>query len=129
VFQPAALKRTNLAGRFGPSLDPCAALMVDISLPPGESREIVFVLGEAAGLDEVSRLVREHADPERAIASLSAVSRQWDDILNSIQVSTPDAGMNLMMNRWLLYQVLACRLWARTSNYQSGGVSGTSFRT
>jgi cellobiose phosphorylase len=124
VFQPAALKRTNLAGRFGPSLDPCAALMVDISLPPGESREIVFVLGEAAGLDEVSRLVREHADPERAIASLSAVSRQWDDILNSIQVSTPDAGMNLMMNRWLLYQVLACRLWARTSNYQSGGAYG-----
>ncbi|NKK75409.1 glycosyl transferase [Rhizobium leguminosarum bv. viciae] len=124
VFQPAALERTNLAERFGPLLDPCAALMVDISLPPGESREVVFVLGEAAGLDEVSRLVHEHADLERAAASLSAVFRQWDDILNSIQVSTPDAGLNLMMNRWLLYQVLACRVWARTSNYQSGGAYG-----
>jgi cellobiose phosphorylase len=124
VFQPAALKRTNLAERFGPLLDPCAALMVDISLPPGESREVVFVLGEAAGLDEVGRLVHEHADLERAGASLTAVSRQWDDILNSIQVSTPDAGLNLMMNRWLLYQVLACRVWARTSNYQSGGAYG-----
>ncbi|NNH30659.1 glycosyl transferase [Rhizobium sp. SEMIA 4085] len=124
VFQPAALERTDLAERFGPLLDPCAALMVDISLPPGESREVVFVLGEAAGLDEVRRLVQEHADLKRAAASLSAVSRQWDDILNAIQVSTPDAGLNLMMNRWLLYQVLACRVWARTSNYQSGGAYG-----
>ncbi len=124
VFQPAALERTNLAERFGPLLDPCAALMVDISLPPGESMEVVFVLGEADDLDEVSRLVHEHADPERAGASLSAVARQWDDILNTIQVSTPDAGLNLMMNRWLLYQVLACRIWARTSNYQSGGAYG-----
>ncbi|MFA1621391.1 GH36-type glycosyl hydrolase domain-containing protein [Rhizobium mongolense] len=124
VFQPLALGRTNLAERFGPLLDPCAALMVDISLPPGESREVVFVLGEAAGPDEVSRLVHEYTDRERAAASLSAISRQWDNILNSIQVSTPDAGLNLMMNRWLLYQVLACRVWARTSNYQSGGAYG-----
>ncbi|TCU31938.1 GH36-type glycosyl hydrolase domain-containing protein [Rhizobium azibense] len=124
VFQPAALERTNLAERFGPLLDPCAALMVEISLLPGESREVVFILGEAAGLDEVSRLVHDHADVERACESLSAASRQWDDILNSIQVSTPDPGMNLMMNRWLLYQVLVCRVWARTSNYQSGGAYG-----
>lgn len=124
VFHPAALLQTNLAERFGPLLDPCAALMVDIVLPPGESREVVFVLGEADGSDEVGRLVHEHAAPERAVASLSAVSRQWDDILNTIQVSTPDVGMNLMMNRWLLYQVLACRVWARTSNYQSGGAYG-----
>jgi cellobiose phosphorylase len=118
------LLRTNLAERFGALLDPCAALMVDILLSPGETREVVFVLGEAADLDEVRKLVHEHADPERTVASLSAVSRQWDDILNSVQVSTPDAGLNLMMNRWLLYQVLACRVWARTSNYQSGGAYG-----
>ncbi|MHC2359672.1 GH36-type glycosyl hydrolase domain-containing protein [Rhizobium leguminosarum] len=124
VFQPAAMLRANLAERFGPLLDPCAALMVDISLSPGESREIVFVLGETTDLDEVRRLVHEHADSERAVSSLSAVVRQWDDILNSIQVTTPDVGMNLMMNRWLLYQVLACRVWARTSNYQSGGAYG-----
>ncbi|KQV32700.1 glycosyl transferase [Rhizobium sp. Root1203] len=124
VCQPAAMLRTDLAERFGPMLDPCAALMVDISLSPGESREVVFVLGEAIDLGEVHRLVHEHADPERAVSSLSAVSRQWDDILNSIQVSTPDPGLDLMMNRWLLYQVLACRVWARTSNYQSGGAYG-----
>ena len=124
VSRPAALLRTNLAERFGPFLDPCAALMVDIVLSPGESREVVFILGEGAGLDEVRKLVREHAHPERAVESLSAVSCQWDDILNAVQVKTPDPGLNLMMNRWLLYQVLACRVWARTSNYQSGGAYG-----
>ena len=98
--------------------------MVDISLAPGESKEVVFVLGQADGLDELRGLVRKYADPQRARESLAAVSSQWDDILNTIQVSTPDTGLNLMMNRWLLYQVLACRVWARTSNYQSGGAYG-----
>jgi cellobiose phosphorylase len=124
VSRPAALERTALAERFGPSLDPCAALQVDVSLPAGETREIVFVLGQATSLDEVRRLVREYADSGRAGESLSAVSRQWDDVLDKVHVSTPDLGMNLMMNRWLLYQVLACRVWARTSNYQSGGAYG-----
>ena len=124
VFNPAGLKRTKLAERFGSLQDPCAALMVDISLAPGESKEIVFVLGQADGQDELRKVVRKYADPQGARESLAAISSQWDDILNTIQVSTPDTGLNLMMNRWLLYQVLACRVWARTSNYQSGGAYG-----
>ena len=124
VFNPAGLKRTRLAGRFGSLQDPCAAAMVDTSLAPGEHKEIVFVLGQADDLDEVRGLVRKYANSRRARASLVAVSGQWDDILNTIQISTPDIGLNLMMNRWLLYQVLACRVWARTSNYQSGGAYG-----
>ena len=75
VFRPAALERTSLAERFGPLQDPCAALMVDISLAPGESKEVIFVLGQAASLDQVRRLVREHADPERARESFAAISR------------------------------------------------------
>ncbi len=124
VSRPAALQRADLAERFGPSVDPCAALNVDVVLHAGETREVVFVLGQAKSLDEVRRLVREYADPDRAGESLSAVSRDWDEVLDKVQITTPDLGMNLMMNRWLLYQVLACRVWARTSNYQSGGAYG-----
>jgi cellobiose phosphorylase len=124
VFRPAALERSSLAESFGPLLDPCAALMLDILLGPGERKELVFVLGEAPSLNQVRSLVREYARPESASKSLAAVSRQWDDILDVVQVSTPDIGFNLMLNRWLPYQVLACRLWARTSNYQSGGAYG-----
>lgn len=124
VSRPAALARSNLAERFGPLQDPCAGLMVDISLAPGESKEVTFVLGQVAGLKQVRRLVHDYTDVTHARASFLAVSRQWDDILDTIQVSTPDVGLNLMVNRWLLYQVLACRVWARTSNYQSGGAYG-----
>lgn len=124
VSSPAALEKTNLAEQFDALQDPCAALMVDIALASGESKEVTFILGRAADLGEVRKLVHDHTEVEDVRRGLSAVSRQWDDILDVIQVSTPDVGMNVMMNRWLLYQVLACRLWARTSNYQSGGAYG-----
>ena len=124
VSRPAALQRTSLAERFGTLEDPCAALMVDILLEPGDTKDVIFVLGQAAGLEQVRRLVREHADVDRARESFAALSRQWDDILNATQVSTPDIGFNLMMNRWLLYQVLSCRVWARSGFYQSGGAYG-----
>ena len=99
-------------------------MTVDISLAPGENNEVIFVLGQAGGLDHVRRLVPKHAEPEQARESWPPCPRQWDSILNAIQVSTPDIGFNLMMNRWLLYQVLACRVWARTAYYQSGGAYG-----
>jgi cellobiose phosphorylase len=55
---------------------------------------------------------------------LRNVQRRWDHSLSAIQVKTPDLGMDLMLNRWLIYQVLACRVWARSAFYQSGGAYG-----
>ncbi len=124
VSQPAGMGKSDFAGRFGALVDPCAALMVDIPMAPGESAEVVFVLGQADSLEEVRTLVRDYAEPGYARDSLAIVSRQWDGILNAIEVKTPDTSFNLMMNRWLLYQVLSCRVWARSGFYQSGGAFG-----
>jgi cyclic beta-1,2-glucan synthetase len=124
VAQPAALARTALSGSTGPGLDPCAALMAPFTLRPGEEKEIVFVLGQAAGMDEARRLVRRHADPGQVQPTLDAVRQRWDGILGAVQVKTPDAAMDLLLNRWLLYQALACRVWARSAFYQSGGAYG-----
>ncbi|GEC32954.1 GH36-type glycosyl hydrolase domain-containing protein [Sinorhizobium fredii] len=124
VSQPAGLEKPDLEGQLGDLADPCAALMVDISIARGESAEVVFLLGQAGSLDEVRALVREYAEPKRARHSLAIVSRQWDDILSAIEVKTPDPAFDLMMNRWLLYQVLACRVWGRSAFYQSGGAFG-----
>ena len=124
VARPAALARQRSPRAFGASLDPCAALTVNVSLAPGASEEVLFVLGEAAGLDEARRLVHEHTDLGRAAERLAAVARRWEDMLTAVQVTTPDVPLNLMLNSWLPYQVLSCRLWARTSNYQSGGAYG-----
>jgi cellobiose phosphorylase len=121
---PAALGRTDLAGRFGPSHDPCGAVMTEVTLAPGQTTEVVFVIGQADSLERVRGLVRAYTDPARANATLVEVSQKGEEILQRIQVLTPDAGLNLMLNRWLLYQVLACRLWARSAFYQSGGAYG-----
>jgi cellobiose phosphorylase len=124
VASPAALHRTDLAGRFGPALDPCAALLTELTLDPGQTQEVLFVIGQAEGLEQIRGLVARYTDSDRATVARSEVGRQWDRILDSIQVTTPDVALNLMLNRWLLYQVLACRVWARSAYYQSGGAYG-----
>jgi cellobiose phosphorylase len=121
---PAALGRTDLSGRIGPALDPCAALMTEMVLAPGQADEIVFVVGQAENLEQVRRLVATYTDPGRARQVLAEVQRLWDGILGAIQVATPDASLDLLVNRWLLYQVLSCRVWGRSAFYQSGGAYG-----
>jgi cyclic beta-1,2-glucan synthetase len=121
---PAALAPGNrLSGKVGAGLDPCGALQTTVELRPGERTEIIFCLGQAATAEEARSLTRRYraADLE---ATLQAVIRHWDEVLGAVQVTTPDRAMNLLLNRWLLYQTLACRVWARAGFYQAGGAYG-----
>ncbi len=124
VSQPIGLASSELGGSIDTHGDPCAAMMVELSVLPGTTTELVFALGQTGSLAEVRRLVREYVEPGSAQQSLTVVSTQWDRLLNSVTVRTPDPAFDVMMNRWLLYQVLACRIWARTGFYQSGGAYG-----
>ena len=121
---PAALGRAGLSGRVGPALDPCAALMTPITLAPGQTEEVVFVLGQADTPERVRQLVATYTAPGRARQALAEVQALWDRVLGAVQVKTPDAALDVMMNRWLPYQVLACRVWGRSAFYQSGGAYG-----
>jgi cyclic beta-1,2-glucan synthetase len=124
VSAPAALGRVELSGRAEPGLDPCAAFLVPFNLEPGEKKELVFVLGEGESIEEIRRLVERYRDPRRVQEAFDTVCRRWDQILNAVQVRTPEPAMDLLLNRWLLYQVLSCRVWARSAFYQSGGAYG-----
>jgi cyclic beta-1,2-glucan synthetase len=122
--RPAALARgRELSGRVGAGLDPCAALQQEITIPAGGSAEVLFLLGEAESRDAARALLSRYraADVEEC---LGEVRRRWDDILGALRVQTPDPSMDIMLNRWLLYQTLACRIWARSAFYQSGGAYG-----
>jgi len=121
---PAALRRSRLSSRAGDLVDPCAALMIPLEVPPGEEAEIVFLLGQAGTPEEARRLIRTYAAPGRVQTTLEEVRALWDRILGTIQVRTPDPALDLMLNRWLVYQALACRMWGRSAFYQSGGAFG-----
>ncbi|MDO8349162.1 MAG: glycosyl transferase, partial [Planctomycetota bacterium] len=112
-----------LSGRCGAGLDPCGALQTEVELAPGRQTEIVFFLGETASRTEALALIARYrtADLDRV---LQAVTGHWDEVLGVVQVRTPDRSMDLLLNRWLLYQTLACRLWARSACYQAGGAYG-----
>jgi len=123
---PAALTRLRLSGKVGAGLDACAAIQVGFELAPGEEREIVFRLGVVGrrGADDASTLVHRCRGVSAAHRALEAVRQQWTRILGAVQVDTPDPSLNILANGWLLYQTLACRLWARSGYYQSGGAFG-----
>jgi cyclic beta-1,2-glucan synthetase len=121
---PAALRSdAPLSGRTGAGLDPCGALQARIELPADGEDEIVLLLGDAADAGSARELLRRYRDADLD-AVLQAARQQWDDILGTVQVRTPDRGMDRLLNGWLLYQALCCRVWARTAYYQASGAYG-----
>ncbi|HWT45784.1 MAG TPA: protein ndvB, partial [Vicinamibacterales bacterium] len=121
---PAALFREQLTGRTGAGLDPCAALHVIVEIPPGESQRVVFALGEGRDRADAIQLAGRYCSAEQAEETLGAVARAWDEMLDAVQIRTPDDSFDLIVNRWLLYQALSCRIWARSGPYQPGGAFG-----
>jgi len=126
LANPAALGRTHLSGKLGSGLDPCTALQVGVNLGDGQAREIVFRLGVGGipGAEDAHRLVHRFRGNDAARRALEAVWAFWNHSLGAVQVETPDESLNVLANGWLLYQTLACRMWARSGYYQSGGAFG-----
>jgi len=113
-----------LSGKVGPALDPCAAIQVLFELQDGQEREIVFRLGAGSDLAEARALALRLSGLGSARAALLKVRQYWQRTLGQVQVKTPDAALNVLANGWLIYQTLACRVWARSGFYQSGGAFG-----
>ncbi len=125
LARPAAMGRVRLSGRIGAALDPCAALSVPFELLPGQERKLVFMLGVGGRRTaDASGLLQTFAGIDAAERALEAVQRHWRDVLGAVEVHTPDPQVDLLLNGWLMYQTIACRFWARSGYYQSGGAVG-----
>jgi cyclic beta-1,2-glucan synthetase len=124
VERPRALASgAPLSRHCGAGLDPCGVLQAEVELAPGAVVELRCMLGEAGSRDEAIALARRLRGADLD-ALLQAVHDQWNALLGVVQVSTPDRTFDLLHNRWLLYQTVACRLWARAAFYQAGGAYG-----
>jgi cyclic beta-1,2-glucan synthetase len=121
---PAALSDgAPLSGRVGSGLDPCAALQTTLELASNGVAEIVFFLGDAPNESEARSLIARYRKTDLD-ALHSEVGRFWDEVVGAVQVKTPDRSMDIMLNGWLTYQTLACRVWARSGFYQTSGAYG-----
>ncbi|MDF1500566.1 MAG: glucoamylase family protein [Anaerolineales bacterium] len=124
VQNPDAMRRKGLSGRVGALLDPCAGVQTVIELQPEEEIVLVGLLGQAGSRPEARALVQKYRDPVVVDQQLEAAKLWWDRTLGVLDVETPELSINFMLNRWLLYQSLSCRIWGRSAFYQSGGAFG-----
>jgi len=121
---PAAMERIGLPPRTGAGLDPCAAVQILLSIAPGERAEVSCLLGQAGTIEEAHALVLRYRSGSAIETSLERSREWWDHLLGTIEVHTPELAADFLINRWLLYQSLSCRLWGRSAVYQSGGAFG-----
>ncbi len=123
MANPQGLRAAVLSERFGPALDPCAAIQRRVTLAPGEQVELVFLVGQAKS-DDAARDMIARLRAADVSAILRDVKDHWSAILTTVQVTSPDRTMDILLNGWLLYQTLCCRIWARTGFYQASGAYG-----
>jgi cyclic beta-1,2-glucan synthetase len=122
---PAAVAESErLDGRTGGGLDPCAAWQLPLEIPPGKTIECTLVLGEAADRGAAAKLVRKYRTAGQVQQAFDQSAAFWREMLSAIQIETPDRAIDLMVNGWLLYQNLSCRMWGRSAYYQPGGAFG-----
>ncbi|MFO7525364.1 MAG: hypothetical protein R6W68_07915 [Ignavibacteriaceae bacterium] len=121
---PTAMTRSNLSGKTGTALDPCAAIQVLCELADNQEEEIIFKLGAGSNEDDAISMLHRFSGSTSARNALEFVWNYWKKTLGTVQVETPDNSLNILTNGWLLYQTLACRIWARSGYYQSGGAFG-----
>jgi cyclic beta-1,2-glucan synthetase len=122
--RPVGLLRVGLSNSVEPGVDPCAALQTHINLEPDEDITIAFVLGQGENEDHAKSLASFFSEKDNIEKSWVESNDNWDQILNTLQVDTPDEEMNLVLNRWLQYQNLSCRIWGRSGFFQSSGAYG-----
>lgn len=122
---PQAMRLEKLSQRTGRFVDAAGALQVEAALKPGETKTVVFTIGAAEnGKEDASELAKKFSSVKAAKEALEEVHKFWSDIIDTEEIDTPDAAMNIMTNVWLKYQSASCRLWGKSAYYQTSAGYG-----
>lgn len=121
---PRALSHTELDGITGAGLDPCGAIQTHLFIDAGTTAEIFVLLGAGENLEEARALLTKYAQPDQVGHAIDQATQAWRHTLGALQVETPNRALDILVNGWLQYQTLSCRVWGRSAFYQSGGAYG-----
>ncbi|MEL7834747.1 GH36-type glycosyl hydrolase domain-containing protein [Fodinibius sp. N2] len=120
----AVVHGEELNARFGIGFESCGASKCSFTLKSGESIALTFYLGEVESEEEAQKIISGLQSQNAVTSSLSDVKAFWRTMLEGVQVKTPEPDINILMNGWLEYQNIACRMWGRSGFYQAGGAFG-----
>lgn len=124
ALHPTAMGWRELPGIVGAALDPCGAVQKKIELADGAEQQIVLLIGWTDGAATVADVLASLDSLEQAQRATTQTIEFWSNTCTAIEVRTPNPAFDLIVNHWLLYQTLSCRVWGRSAFYQSGGAFG-----
>lgn len=124
IYYPAGLISTDMPTKVGAGLDPCGVIACDASIAPREKETFIFGMGYASDVKEAEETADRFRKPKQTSDELARVRQFWGKIPGNVTIKTPNRAMDILMNGWLMYQVVACRLMARAAFYQCGGAYG-----
>lgn len=124
IQNPDALNKQRLDKENSLGQTPCIAIEINIELKAYEDKEISIVLGAEDTKEKMQEIAYKYTELNNCKKELENTKKYWWNLLKNVQVKTPIESTNILLNGWLLYQTIVCRLWGRTAFYQSGGAYG-----
>ncbi|HSW53738.1 MAG TPA: hypothetical protein VLH59_01495 [Ignavibacteriaceae bacterium] len=124
IEKPDGIKSDALGKKLGKWNDSVAVVKTQVELNPNEADEINFFIGIKKNVNEIKKTIKKYQEPAKIHFALDEVKNSWLKKFDRLTVNTPDEALNLMVNKWLKYQAICGRLWARTAYYQQSGAFG-----
>ena len=124
VEKPNGIQSDALGKKLGKWNDSVAVVKTQVELNPNEADEINFFIGIKKDLSEIKKTIKKFQESDKIHSALDEVKNSWLKKFDKLTVDTPDEALNLMVNKWLKYQAICGRLWARTAYYQQSGAFG-----
>jgi cellobiose phosphorylase len=124
IEKPNGIKSDALEKKLGKWNDSVAVVKTQFEINPDETEEVNFFIGIKKNLNEIKKTIKKYQESSEIHSALEEVKNSWLEKFDKLKVDTPDEALNLMVNKWLKYQAICGRLWARTAYYQQSGAFG-----
>lgn len=127
---PAAVVAGWCSGSEGWSDNTCGVLQSDLELAPGESADVLVLLGIGEAKSEGQQTVAEFGSVDVCERELARLKTHWHGLLDTLQVKTPDPALDEMVNTWGAYNALMTFEWSRSCSlvYTGDQRDGYGFR-